>query len=322
MWKNIRSDYIFRIIVKEHLPQKKYFSLAFHNKLFQKKIEISLEDYKEIYKRILYTTEVELIPIKNIKDELKYYFIKRRENASYYHIFFNDDKKEINRNYITSKDKVGKIKIKIDMELKSLKNLFYECNVLKEIKFTKFNREDFTDMSNMFYGCNNLIKLDVEKVKTHNVNNMEWMFACCSSLTELNLINFDTSNVTNMRSLFSGCVHLIKINCNFNTKNLISSRGMFYKCMSLKQIDVSNLALSNIKDITEMFYDCISLEDINIKNFDSDLKKLDLKCINMDNLFLGCSENLIEKVKEYFHKLDINIDENNEENSFDSFDSF
>ena len=50
------------------------------------------------------------------------------------------------------------------MELKSLAGLFYDCQVLKEIKFTKFNRENFTNMNEMFYQCLYLDKLDIQKL--------------------------------------------------------------------------------------------------------------------------------------------------------------
>ena len=78
---------MFRIVVKEHLDKKKYFSLAYHNKIFQKKLEISLEDYREYHKRLLYRVEMELIPINNIKPGINHHFIRRRENHFYYHIY-------------------------------------------------------------------------------------------------------------------------------------------------------------------------------------------------------------------------------------------
>ena len=106
---------------------------------------------------------------------------------------------------------------------------------MKEIKFTKFNRNDFTDFSNMFYGCRFLSSLDIKKLKTKNVTDMKWMFALCPSLTELNIINFDTSKVTDMTCLFSGCIRLKNIIVNFNMAKVKYKRGMFFRCESFDQ---------------------------------------------------------------------------------------
>ena len=266
MFNSIKSNYIFEIIVKGHILKRIYYKIFKHNKNFQKKLDLKLEDYKELSNRIFFSTDLELIPIQQIEPKIKHYFIRTKENKSYYHIYFNNDQEETKRNYITSDDKIDKIRIKIDMDLKSIKGLFYECAIIKEIKFTRFNRNDFIDMSELFYGCTSLEKLDIKLFKTPNVQKMNWMFSICRSLFELDILNFDTSNVTEMMNLFSGCLSLRKINFNFNTKNVTNMRNMFFKCMSLKNIDVSNFDISNVTNFNEMFYGCINLVDLNLKN--------------------------------------------------------
>ena len=69
-----------------------------------------------------------------------------------------------------------KIKIIIDYQVKSFKELFSGCYYIESINFKKFYRNNITDMS--------------------------YMFAGCSSLKELNLNNFNTNNVTNMSDMF------------------------------------------------------------------------------------------------------------------------
>ena len=71
----------------------------------------------------------------------------------YYHIYLDDSKNEIKRNYITKKDKFSKIKIIIDYEIKSLIELFKDCPFIYSINFIKFNRRDITNINNMFSGC-------------------------------------------------------------------------------------------------------------------------------------------------------------------------
>ena len=109
---------------------------------------------------------MEIIPIDKIEPDVNYLFIRMRENKNYYHIYFgNDLNTQIKRNYITYQDKIKKIIIKIDMELKSLRGLFHDCTAIKEFKFTKLNRDDFTDIQDLFYGCINLEKIDIQKLK-------------------------------------------------------------------------------------------------------------------------------------------------------------
>ena len=295
MINNIKSRYILKIII-EHLIKKNYFKLFRYNKELQTKLDINLDDYKRIFNSI----EMELIPIEKLKPDIKYYFIKMRENLNYYHIYFdNDEKTEIKRNYLTNKDKVKKIAIKIDIELKSLTGLFTDCLAPKEITFTKFNREDFTDMKELFYGCNNLEKLDIQKLKTPNLIKMNWMFSLCSSLKELNILNINTSKVTEMICVFSGCISLKKIEFNFNTQNVTNMRNMFYKCKSLKELDVSNFNAYNVKNFNDMFYECINLNYLELKYF-----PLSNKEIRISRMFGECNHTLQENVKKQFKNIE------------------
>ena len=92
-------------------------------------------------------------------NKINFINIKEENDKSFYHIYFNENNEEIKRNYINKNEKISKIKIIIDMEEKSLKELFKECHCVKQIKFIKFNRTDFTDYSYMFYSCSELIRL-------------------------------------------------------------------------------------------------------------------------------------------------------------------
>ena len=94
--------------------------------------------------------------ISEYDNKNKFINIKEESDKSFYHIYFNESNEEIKRNYINKNEKISKIKVIIDMEEKSLKELFQECYCVKEIKFVKFNRTDFTDYSYMFRNCKNL----------------------------------------------------------------------------------------------------------------------------------------------------------------------
>jgi surface protein len=295
MLKNIKSGYILKNIIHLHLNKRKYYLLAKHNKYLLKRLDLTLEDYIKLYK----TIEIEIIPlpvseIENTYTYQNYYFIKRKENKSIFHIYFNDDRTEVKRNYITKDDgdKIKKIKIEIDPELKSLKELFSDCVCIKEIKFTKFKREDFTDLNGMFYGCAFLDKLDITQMKTPNVTDMSHLFNQCHSLPELDIRNFDTSKVKNMAGMFSCCIKLKKINFNFNTKNVKSFKCMFNKCLSLKELNISSFDFSNGDDFAKMFFLCINLNYLDLTVF----KVPHVKYLAY-SMFGKCQEKLQTKVK-------------------------
>lgn len=65
-----------------------------------------------------------------------------------------------------------------------------------------------TSMREMFYNCDMLTSLDVSGWNTSNVTEMAYMFYGCDNLTELNLSGWDISKVTNLYSMFSYCYYL------------------------------------------------------------------------------------------------------------------
>ena len=172
--ENIKSRYILSKIYN-NMTIKKKLEIVKYNKRIQNRLNLDVKDYKE-YSEI----EIEIIPTKGKYGK----FINIKENDElYYHIYFNDNNEEIKNKYeIKEEDKVTKIKIIIDYQVKSFKKLFSGCKCIESINFKKFYRNNITDMS--------------------------WMFYECSSLKELNLTNFNTNNVTNMREMFYGCSSL------------------------------------------------------------------------------------------------------------------
>ena len=257
--ENINSKYIIEQIF-DNLLRRKMLQIIKYNKHFQKKLNISKNDYKNFIE-----IEIELIPEEYSSGQ--FINILNKKDRLFYHIFFDDYKNEIDRNYINYNESISKIKIIIDYEIKSFEKLFQYCDCIKSISFLKFYRNDINNMSSMFYQCNTLKKLDLSKLITNNVSNMAKMFYNCSSLEELNLTNFNTKNVKDMSSMFEGCI-------------------------SLKKLDISNFNTINVSDMSHMFLSCKSLEKINLSNFNVN------NAINMNLMFIGCSDNLKKLVKE------------------------
>ena len=184
---NIKSDYFLQKIC-DYLNRKKSLEIFKYNKNIQKRLNININNYKE-YSEIYSSIEIELIPIEN--SDGKFINIPKDEKK-YFHIYFNESKNEINNNILLENNKVSRIKIIIDYQVKSFENLFSYCKCINSISFKKFYRNNITNMSYMFNGC--------------------------SSLNELNVSNFNTNNVTDMSSMFQGCSEQIKMKMKYLNK--------------------------------------------------------------------------------------------------------
>ena len=246
---NLKSIYFLQKIF-DFLPQKKFLKVIKYNKKIQQKLNISIEDYKK-YNEI----EIEIIPVKNVSGE----FINiKDEDKQYYHVFFNDNQKEMKRNYLKKDDKVTTIKIILDFQIKSFYKLFNKCKTIKSIHFKRFNRNNIRNMSYMFSDCSNIETINLSNFNTENVINMQNMFGC-PLLKELNLSNFNTENVTNMSYMFCGCKLLKELNIsNFNTNKVQTMVGMFCFCSSLKTTDFSNFNVKNSTQFGMMFQGCLA----------------------------------------------------------------
>ena len=212
----IKSKYILKQIF-HNLKQNKMLTIIQYNKNLQNKLGLGIEDYKYSYEKII----VEIIPKQNFDCTYsKYYFIRLKNNDErYYHIYFDDNKEEIKRPFFNKNEKVKKIKIIIDYEIKSFFNLFHNCDIIERINFIQFNRNDIIDMSFMFCGCSSLKELNLSNFKTNNVKDMSYIFYGCTSLNELkdnNQIILNKSNADKIRNLYELSKTLKKNNRNKN----------------------------------------------------------------------------------------------------------
>jgi len=179
---------------------EKYKSLEImrYNKKLQKRLNISINDYKEYYQ----STEIELKIVDYRCD--KFINIPDKEKK-YYHIYFNNSNEEIKGNYLNENEKVKIIKIIIDYKVTSFQNLFYYCWYIEFINFKKFYRNNVTNMSDMFAHCSPLKELNLSNFNTNNVTNMKCMFYKCSSLKELKVSSFIINDEVITNDMFYGC---------------------------------------------------------------------------------------------------------------------
>ena len=287
----IKNKYIFKQMF-DYLQNFTILKITRYNKEIQNKLNITINDYKKHAK-----IEIEIIP----KDIYPNSFrsptfcinIINFYERNFYHIFFNDNKKEtkISRiDYYSGFSPIRKIKVIIDLEIKSLAKLFYECDYIKKINFLKFNNHGITNMSYMFYKCSSLKEINFNYFNTDSVTDMRFMFNGCPLLKELNLSKFNTSNVTHMSGMFEGCSSLEKINVSsFDTKNVAYMDFMFSNCSSLKVLNLSNFNTDNVYSMMYMFRKCSALKELNISNFNKN--NIELK----DGMFEECPFSLKNK---------------------------
>ncbi len=323
-FNNIKSKYILKKIF-DKLPKRRLFEVIHYNKKFQNKLDLTIKDFQE-FSKIYSSIEIAIKPTENIYD--KFINIPNKKEESYFHIYFNDSRKEIKRNYLKNREKIEIIKIIINHQVISFSQLFQDCKCIESIRFPKFFRNNINNMSYMFNDCSSLKYLDISNIITDKVTNMKSMFDGCSSLTNIDLSNFNTNNVTNMSAMFFRCSSLTKINLSkFNTDNVIDMSWMFFGCSKLEEINVTHFNTEKVKDMSCMFAKCSSLKGLNLSKFNtsnliniggmfSDSRLGDLNLPNFDftkmecsgHQFSECSFNLdFSKInmedKDYLHNL-------------------
>ena len=311
---------IFNILTKN-----RFLLIIRNNKELQNKLNINIYNYKE-YSEIYTKIIIEIIPVPNKYG--KFINFVNKELIPLYHIYFNDRTKETDRNKrknysIYKKDKITKIKIIIEHQVKSFYKLFYDCKCIGSLRFIKFSRNNINNSSNMFFGCTLLKEIDLSNFKTENIKDMSYMFYKCESLQNLNLINFDTSNVTKMNYMFFRCLSLQELDLsNFNTTHVTDMSYMFFECQSLIKLNVSKFNTENVTSMYYMFSDCSSLKELDISNFNTinvtniehmfsycrTLEKLTLcdfniKNININDILYGCPYELKKTIEDKLKKM-------------------
>ena len=178
-FENIKSKYVLRKIT-DNLSQNQLLKLINYNKNIQEKLDIGINTYKKVYNQ----TIIELTLLKKFKNGPLISFPV--ESEKYFHIYFNNEKKERKNQMISCRDGIEKIKIIIDEEVNSFKELFSYADHIKTINFIKFNRTDIINMNSMFIGCTSLEELNMENFHTNSVTDMSQMFSACLGLKKIN----------------------------------------------------------------------------------------------------------------------------------------
>ena len=188
----------------------------------------------------------------------------------------------------------------VSIDMKSEKNakitsmisVFEGCQNLKSFKIKGFNLTEVKSMRSLFADCPIEINDSIfENLNTEYVEDMSYMFYN-GQFKEFNISNFNTNNAKNMSHIFNNCIYATFFNFSFNTINLIDISYMFSECFSIKEIDFTNLDVSNVQNMSHLFHLCKSLENIHFsENFDTS------NVLDMSYMFEDCTA---------LHDIDIN----------------
>ena len=184
-------------------------------------------------------------------------------------IFKNNTIFDIDEYYSINKEKKNfQIKLITSENMKSLKNMFFDCvSLLSFPSMSEWNTTNITDMSGIFNNCTQLQSLpDISKWNTENVSDMSYMFNNCSSLRFLpDISKWNTKNVDNMSYMFNNCSSLqfLPDISKWNTKNVFYLNSIFENCKALKKLpDINKWDTINTISINNIFNNCISLIDL------------------------------------------------------------
>ena len=102
-----RCDYFLEKVFN-NLEKKKTLNIVKYNKNIRNRINININDYKE-YAEKYSSIEIEIIPVNNEYGQ----FINYKLNIDdiYHHIYFNNNKEEIKRNYINKDEDIKIIRL-------------------------------------------------------------------------------------------------------------------------------------------------------------------------------------------------------------------
>ena len=121
----LRNDYFLQKTFN-NLQKKKSLEIVKYNNNNKQRLNLNINDYKK-YCETYSSIEIEIIPKDN---EYGVFINIDDKDKIYYHIYFNDNKEEEERNYLDKNDNVSKINIIIDYEIISFEGLYIIVNVL------------------------------------------------------------------------------------------------------------------------------------------------------------------------------------------------
>ena len=297
---------------KEKIPDNNYTQTVLSSQVLEK-IEMSKEENKDKFEfpldryippelkqsYIIAVYEMKNNDINKKKQILNWdEKINKAEIKKLCNIYLNGKKIDFTLEYIFNAKGKYIIMFEFTELLTKANKLFYKCDSLISLDFSKFKSNFLKDMTDMFNGCDKITSLDLSNLKTKDVYSMKGLFKKCISLKSLDISSFNTDNVTDMSEMFCECSSLSFLNLShFKSNKVKTMQKMFYKCSSLFYINLMNCQSDNVRNISEIFEDCTSLNYLDLSLFELNEK------INKQKMFFNCSY-FEALMNEYISELD------------------
>ena len=182
------------------------------------------------------------------------------------------------------------------MNVQYLYYFFRDCVQLETIEgLEMWNTVNVTNIESMFTNCFNLQSLNLKGWNTKKITNMMNLFAQCERLHSIEGIeDIDTSNVTQMIGMFQGTKSLESIDLsNWKATENVTSLKFMFAWSNIREIDISNFNIKNVKEISGMFQNCSNLERIFMNNIEFNEETLE----NFDKMFANVKSNMEIYVK-------------------------
>ncbi len=132
------------------------------------------------------------------------------------------------------------------------------------------------DMSNvttayaMFMNCSNLTYVKITNVS--KCIELQGMFYNCTNLETIEGIEqWDTSHNISCAAMFSGCKKLRNLDIsNLNMSNVQAMGAMFRNCSELTELDFSKWKTPNVQYVSGMFTSCTGLTKLDLSSFNTE----------------------------------------------------
>ena len=130
---NLKNKYILHIIF-DYMKKNKSLKFMKYNKQLQNRLNLSIRDYKD-YSELYSPIEIELKFAENEHYKYEKFINISDKDNDYYHIYFDNSNQEIKRTYFEEEENVSTIKIIIDSQIKSFKELFKDSKSISSISY-------------------------------------------------------------------------------------------------------------------------------------------------------------------------------------------
>jgi len=150
--------------------------------------------------------------------------------------------------------------------------IHYSDNVLTLENYFSLNYAD-----NVKY----IEKIELLAFISSKITNIRHLFERWNSLEPFNLTEFNYSSVKDMSYIFSECLFESIDLSNLDIPEVEDISHMFEGYSSLKEI---NFTTEKVKDMSYMFSDCILLESVDLSNFSTP------NLLNMTKMFYKCEK--------------------------------